>query len=124
MQFPRRWIRIAGLVLAAIPLGILLLFAIGETTGGVLYGLQHLVEAVPLAVLAFVAWRWPGVGGPLLAGTSALLGAMFFVATSGRVSPGITVGTALLFFAPPLVAGLLFWAGVRRDAAPQGAAGV
>ena len=61
MQLPQRWIRIAGLVLVVIPLGILLLFAIGETAGGDLYGLQHLAQAVPLAVVAFVAWRWPGV---------------------------------------------------------------
>jgi hypothetical protein len=124
MQFPRRWIRIAGLVLVVIPLGILLLFAIGETAGGDLYGLQHLVQAVPLAVVAFVAWRWPGVGGPLLAGISALLAVMFFVVMGVRLSPGIAAGTALLFFAPPLVAGLLFWADGRRATAPQGVAGV
>jgi hypothetical protein len=119
-RFSRRWARIAGLVLVAIPLSILVLFTYGETTGGSLYGLQHLVEAVPLAIMAVVAWRWPRIGGPLLAGISALLGAMFVVATRGQVLPGVAVGTALVFFAPPLLAGSLFWAAAQHDAAGRG----
>jgi len=123
MHFSWHWTRIAGLGLVAIPLSLLVLFTYGESTGGDLSGLQHLVEAVPLAALVALAWYRPRVGGPLLAASSALIGLLFFVATGGQVSPGLATGTALVFFAPPLLAGVLFWAGGRHEVTPQRPAG-
>ena len=46
---------------------------------------------------------------------------MFFVAIGGQMSPGVAAGTALVFFASPLIAGLLFWASNQRNAEPSGA---
>lgn len=114
-----RWrrTRIAGLVFALIPLGILLLFTLGETIGGDVYGLQHVVQALPLALLIWVAWRWPSIGGPVLVGVSVALGGSFLVAMGGRLSAGVALGTALVFFAPSLVAGVLFWLSGRSPAA-------
>ena len=117
----RRRVRIAGLVLALVPLGIPLLFTVGETIGGEAYGLQHLAQALPLALLIWVAWHWPRIGGPVLAGVSVALCGSFLVAMGGRMPAGVALGTALVFFAPPLVAGVLFWLCGRYPAARRDA---
>ena len=85
-----------------------MLFAVGETSGGDITGLQHLVQLLPLAALLAIAWRFPLAGGRLLVAVALVLAAVFpmLAGDSQRISTILLV--ELLFFAPPLAAGVLF----------------
>ena len=56
-------LKIAALLAAAPTIGVLLLFTVGEVTGGDVSGLQHLVQLLPLAVVLAISWRFPRVAG-------------------------------------------------------------
>jgi hypothetical protein len=101
------WLRVTGLVLLLIPSAALAWAGLDEVLGGDVSGWQHIVEIVPLAALAAIAWRWPQIGGPLIAGIAVvlLLGYTLFAFTGGQgrgpVWLWLLVGSGL--FAPPLL---------------------
>jgi hypothetical protein len=104
------WLKLAGLALLLVPIGLLLLFAAGEG----LEGVQHLVQLAPLLALAVLAWYRPRLGGALLAGIGLALAAAypFFF----HFPLGATLVTIALFFAPAvLVGGLFLLAGREPD---------
>lgn len=108
-----RHLKVAALVAAMPTVAVLLLFAFGETSGGDISGLQHLVQLLPLAVLFGLAWRFPLFGGVSLVVVALVVGALFpmVAADSERASTILLV--ELLFLTPPLVTGLLFFAAAR-----------
>jgi hypothetical protein len=99
-----------GLILLIIPVLFLTVFAVGESVGGDLSGLGHLVQAAPLVILAFLAWKRPRVGGLLLIGFGTLLALRFLLFTNNPEPIAI-----LLVFGPPILSGLLFLIAARRQ---------
>jgi hypothetical protein len=115
-QATSKHLRIAGLVVLAIPILILLAFTLGELTSGELSGLQHVVQLVPLAVLGWLAWKRPWWGGVTLIAFALLLTGIYVVAAREMPLSGLALTLSMLF-APPLVAGILFVAAARRNRA-------
>jgi hypothetical protein len=107
-----------ALALLAIPLAVLALFAVGEVAGGDWSGLQHVVQALPLVLLALAAYRWPVAAGWLLVVVGAGIMGLYVVLTYSRFELA-TIAVAEFIFAMPVVAGiLLVLAG--RSASPSG----
>ncbi len=102
--------KIMGLILLIIPVLFLIVFAVGESAGGDLSGLGHLVQAAPLVILAFLAWKRPRAGGLLLIGLGALLVLWFLLFTNNPERIAI-----VLVFGPPIFSGLLFLMAARRQ---------
>ena len=118
---PARWPKIAGAALLLVPIAALAWAGLGEVVGGDVTGLQHVVEIVPLAAFAAIAWRWPRLGGALLAGISVVLIAIYvgFALMNGERGPAwLWLVVGLVLFAPPLVGGGLFWFAGRRTNQP------
>ncbi|CCF84752.1 DUF7670 domain-containing protein [Nitrolancea hollandica] len=103
--------KIVGLILLLIPVLILTFFAVGESIGGDLSGLGHLIQAAPLVILALLAWKRPRAGGLLLIGLGTLLALGFLLFTNNPEPIAI-----LLVFGPPILSGLLFLMAARRQA--------
>jgi hypothetical protein len=110
-----------GIVLLALPILILAVFAIGEVAGGDISGLQHIIQLVPLLLLAWLAWRWPVWGGIVLTATSLIVVTLVILFLPGLATGPFTLFRAILFL-PPLVAGVLFilagraeWPADRRN---------
>jgi hypothetical protein len=106
----RRWgwalaLKLLGLACCAGPLVLLLLFAFGE--GVVDEGWGHLLQAAPLAVLLLVAWWRPLAGGALITIVGTGL-AVVYAVTAFEHDFWLT--TALIFFGPAVVGGLLLMA--------------
>jgi hypothetical protein len=108
----------AALVCLAIPMLVLAALAIGEVASGTISGLQHVVEILPLAALAWLGWRRPLWGGIALIVLTLILAGIPIV--MDRLSSAPPFVTAFLYFilALPLVAGILFVAAARRTHAP------
>lgn len=86
-----------------------MLFALGEG----LSGLQHLIEVLPLLLLAAAAWRWPQAAGYALVGIGLVLATVYpFLFSSFPVATILTVEAVL--FVPPIIAGGLFLLAARR----------
>ena len=120
-----RWLRIAGLIPLGLQVAILLLFGVGEMTGGDLSGAAHLAEVAAIALLAILAWMRPLEGGIALFVAGAVYAASFVIQVvrfmplprSSILSPAM-----LIQGAPQMLSGVLFFiAGMlaRRATAPQ-----
>jgi hypothetical protein len=108
-------LKIAGLVLLAIPALFLAALALGEgVVGGDVWGLQHVAQLAPLVVVAWLAWRQPFWGGVALIALTLVFTVLYFIFIHGF--PLTTVlPTLALLFVPPLVAGVLFVLAARQD---------
>lgn len=96
--------KIAGIVLLGLGLAFYLAFAIGETAGGEISGLQHLLPAGILALLLWIGWRHPRRAGTIL----LVLAVPFAVAyTAFLVVRDLPLTWALIVALPPVLAGLL-----------------
>ncbi len=97
-------------VVAMIPLGfmvaILILFAVGESVGGDLSGLMHLVPVAFVGLVIWLCWKRPLWGGLLL-----LLGAIVETFTFRRLmlqaEPGAIVTPLAIMILPLAFSGLL-----------------
>ena len=101
-----KWLLRIALVLMGICVVFLLYFGIGEMTSGDLGGLIHLVPAILLVVLMFLAWRRPIEGGVILIILSVLIFLYYGFATmegGGSFQVGSLIGAL-----PFLVSGNLF----------------
>jgi hypothetical protein len=107
-------LKIAGMALLAIPMVILTLFAVGETAGGDLTGLQHVIELAPLALLAWFAWKRPFWGGVALIAVALIVTGLYVVFIHGFAMPAVILAV-LLLFAMPMAAGMLFVAASRKE---------
>lgn len=103
----------AAIAFLAIPVVVLGAFAIGEVASGDISGLQHVVQGLPLVVSAWLAWKWPLWGGAILI-IVALVLAGIYLGMSGFPQVA-SLASAILLFAPPLIAGALFVAAARRE---------
>jgi hypothetical protein len=105
-------LKVAGIAILLIPIAMFSIFAVGETFGGNLSGLSHFLQALPLVLLVFVCWRFPRIGGL----ATMLLGILLVVAYPLRASNqplSTTILTELIFFTPPILAGLLIYLSSR-----------
>jgi hypothetical protein len=92
-----------GIGLLIIPLGVLFLFAFGEVFSGEISGFQHLVQAAPIIILAFLAYKKPFVGGLLLLIAGLTLGILY--ALRAPFNFQTIVLAELLLFVPPAISG-------------------
>ena len=100
-------IRLVALGLVAVTVGMLLIFTIGEVAGGDISGLQHLLQAVPLVIVAWLAWRHPLWGGITLITVSLVLAGLYFVLFEVGSLAVVAVVLAAVCL-PPFLAGVLF----------------
>jgi hypothetical protein len=103
-----------GLAVLTLPILILVALAVGELAGGDISGLQHVVQVVPLAVLAWFAWRRPLWGGMALIALALILLMLYIVFIHGFPLPTVVL-TLMFLFVTPLAAGVLFVAAARRQ---------
>jgi hypothetical protein len=104
----------AGLALLTLPILILGGFAVGELPVGDISGLQHVVELVLVALLAWLAWRRPLWGGMALIALALILLMLYIVFIHGFPLPTVVL-TLIFLFATPLAAGVLFVAAARQQ---------
>jgi peptidoglycan/LPS O-acetylase OafA/YrhL len=109
--------KIAGLVLLGLGLAFYLMFAIGETAGGDISGVQHFLPAVILGALMYVAWRRPLAAGIVLLVLAVPLGALYIAVLVVRDLP---LTWALWIALPPVVTGLLLVRAGRHEHRPRG----
>jgi ABC-type uncharacterized transport system permease subunit len=100
------WIRsslkIFGVLLTLIPVGLIAIIAIAEIVDRQISGLFELMLTLPLIALAVIAWRRPRLGALLLWSLGISLGVWYLIDKGNRTA-------ALMLFGPPLLAGLLFF---------------
>jgi hypothetical protein len=94
-----------GIGLLLIPLGFLLLFTVGEIFSGDLSGLSHLIQAAPLLLIIFLAFKKPLFAGILLSTISFVLGIMYIVDGASNLNTIMLVEAFL--FLPPFISGIL-----------------
>lgn len=105
-------LKIVAVGLLAIPAVLLAILAIGELGSGDLAGLQHVPEALVVALVAALAWRYPKrVGAVLLVGSVVLAAAWLGLSlTAERHDSAATLAlVAAMLFLPPLAAGALLY---------------
>jgi hypothetical protein len=107
-------LRVIGLATLLVPIGLLLLLGIGEMAGGIISGLQHFVQVVPLILLAIVAWKRPRIGGRVVIGIGALLAVLYPLVMHG-FAPWVLLVNDLIVFGPAIVAGIFFLAAAGRE---------
>ena len=97
-------LKIVALIPPGLAIAVLLTFMIGETAGGDVSGLGHLIQAIPIALLMWLGWKRPLLGGVFLLLLSLLAAHSFADALRGpeRLAP------FLIIIAPLLLSGFLF----------------
>lgn len=97
-----KW-KIGAAVVALIPIGFFLMFAVGEGAGGWSHYLQALV---PIGAV-LLAWRMPRVGGYFFIALGLLLGVAYPIGASHQPL-ATTALVELVVFVPMAVSGYLF----------------
>lgn len=98
--------KIIGEILLIVPIGLLVLLGLGELTGGIISGLQHFLQLLPLLLLAIGCWFYPKAGGTLLISLSTVLAILYFFTFPLPLLGKLT--TIALLFALPILAGCMF----------------
>jgi hypothetical protein len=107
-------LKLIGLFFISLPILLLLAFTIGETAGGDISGLQHIVQAIPFILLAILAWKKSTIGGYTIIGISLILALLYCMyPTLGFTKPVRLINAAILF-CPLLLGGLLFVLSTRN----------
>jgi peptidoglycan/LPS O-acetylase OafA/YrhL len=108
-----RHLKLAAIVLLAVPAVALLLLAVGELLDGDESGLQHVPEAAVLVAIAWFAWKRPRSAGILLVAATAVffIAWLVFVDVGEMSWPGRLIAMLLLFVPPLIAAWLLLRAG-------------
>jgi hypothetical protein len=113
---------IKGLKIAAmVPLGFmvlsLLIFGIGESVGGDLSGLMHLVPVVFVGLVIWLCWKRPLWGGILLL-AGAIFEAVSFGILLADVEPGEVASPVIILILPLTISGVLLlaaaWVGRKK----------
>lgn len=99
-----RWSKIVALVLLGFGVAFYLIFAVGETAGGDISGVQYFAPAAILAVLVWVAWRRPRRAGIVLLALAVPLADVYIGILFVRDLP---LTWALVVAFPPILTGLL-----------------
>lgn len=96
-------LKIVALVFPGITLAILLIFTVGESGGGDWSGLGHLIQAVPIALLMWLGWKRPLLGGIFF----LLMGFLAAIQFSNVLRSPEGLAPLLIIIAPLLLSGLL-----------------
>lgn len=106
-------LKIIGLLPVGFLLAVSLIFAVGESAGGDLSGLMHLVPVIVLGVAIWLCWRLPLWGGVLLLAMAlfralALIPELFLRPPGSVWSPSLV----MLILVPAISGGLFLYAGL------------
>lgn len=106
-------LKITGMAILLLPIFFLSAFLFGETFGGDITGLIHLVQVLPLILLLFLAWRWPKIVGVILVVLGLIAGILYFLSTRFPIQTIILVEA--IVFLPPVIAGaFLFFSSKKK----------
>lgn len=94
-----------GIGLLMVPLGFLLMFTFGEVFSGDFSGLSHLIQALPIALLLWLAFKKPFVAGVILVGVGVVSGIVYALSVPFEALTILIVEG--LLFVPPVVSGAL-----------------
>jgi hypothetical protein len=121
MKNTPKFLKIIGILPLAFYALISLVFGIGESAGGDLSGLMHLVPVLLIVVLIWVAWKFPYWAGILLLAYGVirilLLIPEFFMRPAGSVLNPSVISLTLI----PLIAGGLFLYAGKLERKPTAA---
>ena len=95
-----------GILLLLLPIGFLLLFAVGETASGDLSGLFHLVPVILLLTLGWLARKKAAIVGIGLIVTSLLMGISYPLCTAQKIETVFLI--ELLLFGPLFISGIIY----------------
>ena len=102
MTRERRW-ELAATIVALIPIGFFLFFAVGEGASGI----GHYLQAIPVAGFVGLGWWRPQIAGYGLIALSILF-VILYATRIDFLSLGATVAVGVIFFLPLVASGLLF----------------
>ena len=112
-----KWLKIAAMVPLGFMVAILLVFAIGESVGGDLSGLMHLVPVGFVILVSWFCWKRPLWGGILLL-AAAIFEAVFFGISMRGAGPGAVVSPIIIMIMPLTLSGALLltaaWVGRNK----------
>ena len=101
-----KWLKIAAMFPLAFMVVILLIFGIGESVGGELSDLMHLVPVVFVVLVAWLCWKRPLWGGILLL-AGGIFEAVFFGVTLRGAGPGGVASPIIIMILPLVLGGLM-----------------
>lgn len=108
MKISPKSFKVAGLGILCIPLVLLLVLGIGEMSGGIYSGLQHLIQAIPIILFMYFAWVKPKIGGVILIFLSIILALLYLFFPPVSMPSIYRVENTILLFSPLLLSGILF----------------
>lgn len=107
-----RYLKRAGVLFLAAQVMVYALFGFGEILEGDWSGAGHLVQALIVTALAWLAWLRPREGGlALLAGVAAFVFSFAFAGSLPEMS--VLSASILIIALPQALAGLCFWQASR-----------
>lgn len=101
-----------GLSIIGVPIIFLLIFLVGETVGGDISGLGHLVQLLPILILLIIAWKFPFAGGILFTSIGLVLGIMYAISAEFPLETILIVEAVL--FLPLVITGISFILASRK----------
>jgi hypothetical protein len=115
MNASRRQCKIAGELFLTIPGLLLIVLTIGELSGGMRIGLQHLVQLIPLVAVAVICWFYTRTGGILLTFFASFL-AVFYIFSFKDFPFLAKLIITFILFGFPILAGILFLHAGEKEA--------
>ena len=108
-----RRIKILALAVLAVPIAFISVLLIGETlSGGLGLSFGHVIQVVPLLLLAVLAWWRPLIAGGILVGAGALIAFVYPFIAKGL--PVRTIAVVELILLLPVASGVLLMVAGRR----------
>ena len=111
-MFAKR-LKITGMAILLLPIFFLSAFLFGETFGGDITGLIHLVQVLPLLLLLFLAWKWPKIVGVVLVVLGLVAGSLYF--SSAHFPTQAVLLVEAVVFLPPVVAGIFLFLSAKKQ---------
>lgn len=91
----------------AIPGLIFIIFAVGEISGGIAGGLEHIIQVILVIIFALTGWFYPKKFGVILIAASVIFSILYFLSFSGLSLLSKLINEVILFL-PPLLSGIFF----------------
>ena len=102
---PILWLKSAALVILTAFAALNLLFAVGEIASGDFSGAIHLLPVILVSILAYLAWKWPLLGGILTSFVGITFVIKFLLSLDQPLQQLFAI---VLMCAPFLLSGILF----------------
>ena len=99
--------KILGEALLFIPILLLLMFGIGEMSSGITGSLQHIIQLIPMVILAIISWQYPRSGGFILIAAALILAIIYFLFFH-TLPLSTRLLTDFVLFGIPALAGISF----------------